>query len=65
MTETPLEILVLFLKSTVHQKIIHYDIVSGDEGYTINSSQQTVEQFEVIQVVVLPEVSKLNDSVIK
>ena len=65
MTETQLEILVLFLKSTVHQKIIHYDIVSGDEGYTINSSQQTVEQIEVIQVVVVTEVSKLNGSVIK
>ena len=45
-----------------HQKIIHSDIVVNDEGYTVNSSQQTVQQIEVIQEVILPEVSKLNES---
>ena len=47
-----------------HQKIIHYNVVD-DEGYTINSSQQMVEQIQVIQEVVLQELSKLYDSVMK
>ena len=33
--------------------------------YTTNSSEQTIEQIEVIQEVTLPEVSMLNDVVIK
>ena len=38
-------------------------IAVDDEGYTINSYQHNIEQIEVIQDVVLSEVSKLNDSV--
>ena len=33
--------------------------------YTTNSSEQTIEQIEVIQEVALPEVSMMNDVVIK
>ena len=42
---------------------IHSDIVLDNE--VVNSSQQTVKQIEVNLEAVLPEISKLNDSVIK
>ena len=47
------------------ENIYSYVVVDDEARYTINSSQQTVEQIEVIQEVVLPEASKLNDSVMK
>ena len=55
----------IIVEEHVSSENIHFDIVVDDEArYTINSSQQTVEQIEVIQVV-LAEASKLNDSVMK
>ena len=47
-----------------HQKTKRYGIFVDDEGYTINCSHQTFEQLYVIQEIILPEVSKLNDSVV-
>ena len=60
------EILRLLLKNMSHQHIINSDVVVDAEWYTtINSSHDTVLQFEVIDEVVLPEASGLNDSVMK
>ena len=41
------------------------NVLDGEVGYTVNSSEQTVGQIEVIQVLVLSEVPKLNKSVTK
>ena len=57
---------IFVVEEHVSSENIYSDVVVDDEArYTINSSQQTVEQIEVIQAVVLPEASKLNDSVMK
>ena len=57
---------IFVVEEHVSSEKIYSDVVVDDEArYTINSSQQTVEQIEVIQEVVLPEASKLNDSVMK
>ena len=47
----------MFLESISHQKITRYDIFFDDEEYTTSSSGKTLEQIEVIQEIVLPEVS--------
>ena len=66
MIETPSESGVYTaIEEYLSTENFHSDIVVDDEGYIINSPQQTVEQIEVIQEVVLPEVSKSNHSVIK
>ena len=49
--------LTLFLKTISHQKTIRYYIFVDDEWYTVNSSQQTIEQPDVIQEIILPYVS--------
>ena len=47
----------IVVEEHVQSENIDFDIFVDDEArYTINSSQQTVEQIEVIQVV-LPEAS--------
>ena len=51
------------VKEPVSLENIHSDIVLDNE--VVNSSQQTVKQIEVNLEAVLPEISKLNDSVIK
>ena len=56
--------LKLFLKTMSHQKTIRYYIFVDGEWYKVNSSQPTIEQPDVIQEIILPYVSKLNDSVV-
>lgn len=50
-------ILIMFLESISHQKITRYDIFVDYEEYTTSSSGKTLQQIEVIQEIVLPEVS--------
>ena len=57
---------IFVVEEHVSSENIYSVVVVDDEArYTINSSQQTVEQIEVIREVVLPETSQLNDSVMK
>ena len=64
MIDTPCERNInVAVKEPVSLENIHSDIVLDNE--VVNSSQQTVKQIEVNLEAVLPEISKLNDSVIK
>ena len=64
MIDTPCERNInVAVKKPVSLENIHSDIVLDNE--VVNSSQQTVKQIEVNLEAVLPEISKLNDSVIK
>ena len=64
MIDTPCESNInVAVKEPVSLENIHSDIVLDNE--VVNSSQQTVKQIEVNLEAVLPEISKLNDSVIK
>ena len=64
-------ILILFLKKLSHQLLTlllsnwqldpNIIVVNGRWSVPSSFSQQTIKQFEIIQVVVLSEVTKLSD----